>query len=280
MNLHDYHRHHAIGSSAIKSLAKDGAQITRHKMERGGIEPPSRALVLGAALHVAIESADKFRSEYYVADPSYKTGDSQKFAELAGQVLVNECKICLTTREADDVLGMANAIREWYGKHLAMMLVESERSIFWKEQTISGYEVECKCRPDLLLGHKYTGETRYDEIKTAADVSPRGFRSACSRYGYPLQQAHYGTGLRHEFTDKHIPIRFVLVQSRVPYAVRYYEIDPITELEASRQRKLLLDELARRMAANDWRDEGPTTPLTVDCGWKLPNEDDQETEGE
>lgn len=288
MNLRDYHRHQAIGSTLIKTIARDGAQIARHQMLVGGIEPPSRALVLGAALHKAIEGREEFCKEYAIAPESYKTGDSQKFADWSAQVEANENKIGLTQREADNVWGMADAIRNWYGGQLGMHHVESERSIFWRESsgiidpnTGEPMQLECKCRPDLLLTNKYTNETRYDEIKTAADVSERGFRAACSRYGYPLQQAHYGAGLRAEFPGQWIPIRFVLVRSSAPHIVRYYEIDSMTELEASRQRKLWLTEIARRTISGDWHDEGPTRAKVVECGWRLPDDDgDEQTEGE
>lgn len=268
--IEDYHRHPALGSSTLKSLDRDGAAMTSLRLSGAIEEAQSRALVVGSALHTAVESADKLH-ELYVAAPNqrgYGTGDSAAFQELQDKT----DKTLLTASEMETVIVQAAAIRNKLASYLLGCTVLSEPSLFVDAPALG---VELKCRPDLLVFQR-NGDIDYLEIKTAADISPRGFRSAVWRYGYWLQQAHYERAIGMVY-GRHVRTKFVVVSKTQPAVVRVYRIDDLSAAAASKRWEELVLEYRERKGTLDWEDETVREPTTLELGMGL-NDAEQDEE--
>lgn len=266
--IEDYHRHPALGSSTLKSLDRDGATMTALRMAGQLQERESRALVVGSALHAAVEGEEALHARFVAAPMGrgYGTGESAAFQELASQT----DKTLLTASEMETVIVQAAAIRPKLASYLAGRKVLSEPSLF---VNLAAMGIEAKCRPDLLVFTPNNGDIDYLEIKTAADVSPRGFRAAVLRYAYWLQQAHYERVIGAVYS-RHVRTRFIVVSKTRPAVVRFYRIDDLSAAAADRRWEELVAEYRERVGANDWDDESIREPTTLELG--MAREDEEE----
>lgn len=274
MPIDDYHAHPALGSSTLKSLDRDGAQLTVLRLSKQIEEPESRALVVGSALHAAVESEEYLHARYVAAPHGrgFGSADSAAFQEMASSI----DKTLLTASEMEAVIIQSSAIRPKLATYLSGRRVLSEASLFARLDALGGVEV--KCRPDLLVFAPGNGDIDYLEIKTAADISPRGFRSAVFRYGYWLQQAHYERVIRAVY-GRHVRTTFVVVSKTRPAVVRFYRIDDLSAAAAERRWEELVEEYRERCGSLDWDDESIREPTTLELGMAQLELDEEEGDG-
>jgi hypothetical protein len=268
----DYHARPELGSSTLKTLDRDGAEMAAAKAS-GSVESDSRDLLIGSAVHSFFEGDLEERFAVAPDVRGYKTSDADTFQTLAF-TMEQEGKHLLTAREMATVKACSAALRAKFGTYLIGRQKWIEPSLFWNETDDAGRVVSCKCRPDVLVdcGDK---TALYLEIKTAGDNGPRAWKSACWRYGYWIQQAHYEAGIRACSNAATVRTIFVVVRKPAPYIVRLYEFDPLTQATAERQWRDLLNQYSRRLATNDWSDEVGLNPTQIDLGMAV--QDDLES---
>jgi hypothetical protein len=263
----DYHARPELGSSTLKTLDRDGAEMASLKQAGGSQDDAgdSRALIVGSAVHAFVEG----NLGQYVEAPDahgYKTTTSEKFQAMAGE-LAEAGQTLLSRAEFATVKQCTEALERKFGGYLFGRQKWIEPSLFWNQPVESrpGEIVSCKCRPDVLVDHG-DKSAYYLEIKTAADNGEKAWRSACWRYGYWIQQAHYEAGIKATSNCEQVRTLFVVVRSKPPHIVRLYEFDELTRASAHRKWLDLIAEYSRRLNECDWQDEIGLNPTMVDLG--------------
>lgn len=269
-----YHERPDLGASTLKSLDRDGAELCA--MRSAFSEGESRDLIVGSAVHTFFEDGGLDR---YIEAPDsrgYKTPDSESFQKAQLEAMESG-KILLTRAEYATVNVCGEALKRKLGAFLFGRQRWIEPSIFW-DQAIpaAGFVVACKCRPDALVDNG-DGTPIYFEIKTALDNSPRGWKSACWRYGYWLQQAHYEAGIRAATGCGYVRTIFVVVRKANPVTVRLYEFNSLTAAAAVARWETLVADYARRRSTNDWQDEVGLNPTEIDLGMTVQDDLEQVT---
>lgn len=157
-----------------------------------------------------------------------------------------------------DQIAMAYKCSESIHRELGPLLsygeAFTELEIYWDDI------VPCRCKLDYAI--ESPDEVLVIDLKTAADITPRGFRSACWNNRYWLQDAHYSEGARRHF-DKRVRFIFAAVEKKDPYRCFVYELPEMTKQRAADRRIELMNELKERLAAGDWSEpqEGIVTTL-------------------
>jgi len=258
-----YHEQPELGSSTLKALDRDGAELCALRSVQPSAE--SRDLIVGSAVHSFFENDDLAK---YVEAPEtrgYKTTDSETFEKAAAEA-AESGKVLLTRAEFATVRSCGESLQRKLGNFLFGRQRWIEPSLFWDHAVPeTGELVSCKCRPDVLVDNG-DGSPIYFEIKTAMDNSPRGWKSACWKWGYWLQQAHYEAGIRAASGCGYARTIFVVVRKSSPVTVRLYEFDPITAAAAVSRWNELVAEFARRRRENDWQDEVGLNPTEINLG--------------
>lgn len=263
LSMRDYHARPELGSSTLKCLSSEGAEITAYKMSQtDSIATPSRALVIGSAIHAVMD--DTFEALFSIAPEGYKTADSDKFEALRLTEL-EAGKSLVTTREFVEIASCGESLKRRIGVHLIGRRRWKEASLFWTEpSTICQAGIACKCRPDDVIDNG-TGGAIYLETKSAHDCSERAWRSAAWRYGYYLQQPHYEAGIRACGANS-VRTIFVVVRKSPPHDVRFYELSLDDRIASETRWRELVEEYARRVRDCDWVCDSLANPTTLTLG--------------
>lgn len=134
-----------------------------------------------------------------------------------------------------------------------------EKSLRWENKQTG---ITCRCRPDLICFRQEM--TIVIDLKTTGEVSDDGFFRSVKDYGYWLQQSHYTEGIQATYgIDTPVMFLFFVVETNAPHACRMYEIHPDDAAMADVVRIRLLEDLARRLDAEDWSDRGADKVVRV-----------------
>lgn len=261
----EYHARPELGSTTLKTLDRDGAEIVAAKLADPQ-RSDARSLAVGSAIHAVIDGTFHDLFECAPDARGFKTTDSDTFAKAALDADARGVTL-LTQAEWNRVQASGDAVKRKLGNYLVGRQYWREPSLFWS-QPVEGFDpVPCKCRPDILVDHGDDSAT-YIELKSAADNCPAAFRSAFWRYGYLLQQAHYEAGIRASSNCSLVRTGFVVVRTSWPYTVRTYDLDELDAAAGARKWRELLREYARRSREYDWEDDTFLAPTRLTLGIK------------
>ena len=174
--LADYLRVPLWSQSSLKEAAKSAlhAKAARDASVR---TPPTDAMLLGSALHLAFLEPDKAEGRIVVWLGKARRGEA--WADFQAK---NKGKIILTNDQYGRLAGMIHALRDnFFVDKLARfgdMPVEVT-----KIGDVCGLKM--KGRADAL------GEFTICDIKTVKSADPRKFLNACIQFGYDVQGAVY-----------------------------------------------------------------------------------------
>jgi hypothetical protein len=241
----------------LKAADRDGWTAAKH-VWAGELELDSRAVVIGSAVALYVESKAAFATTFSEAPADYKTATSAKFANYAVDQGISLDRL-LTETEYHTVCRIGTAVREALAMYRPKDKLTSEASFFWKERGIL-----CKCRPDVFIeGSDIPAD--YVEIKTAAAVSPHAVRSAFYRYGYHIQQAWYERGIM-SVTGALPKVTFLFVATKPPHDIRFYKLADMDAIVTGMRVGELVDEFAKRLDSGDWSDDSITAPTEIKMG--------------
>jgi hypothetical protein len=214
MSDETYHGDPIPSGSLSSSLAR---LLTNHvpakAYARHHNRQPTAAMNLGKAAHLYALGAGP-ELIVWQHDGRTKAGKEER-AGYAAEIAA-ERVIAVTEDEAEQVAGMAAALRADPGVAAILDSGDPEVSIFWQEQG-----AWCRGRLDLL------GAGSYD-YKTTDDASAHGFERAMSTYGYHQQADFYLRGLRaigHPAGER--PMRFICQEKQAPYLVQVHTCDEL-----------------------------------------------------
>jgi len=237
----EYHDQPGLNKSGLVQLAKSPAHYFEwyHAPE----EEPTRAMVIGTAIHTAILEPDKFVQSIIIApqvDKRTKAGKAEweSFQEKA------KGKIVLTEDEVHAIEGMKASVYNNITAFDLLLEGKAEQSIFFKDPV---HNLLCKVRPDW-----YTVDREVVDIKTCLDAGYDGFSKAIANYKYHWQALFYLKGLTAVTEIEHAKFIFIAVEKTPPYAVAIYEATKDMLNTARRQIASILDVYAHCLKRNVW----------------------------
>ena len=224
-------------------------------------------LLKGTALHEDILLPGRLESVVVEIPAHALTSDGKRYGnawkEFAAE---NVGKVLLKADELAVVAQMAAAVRR---NKRAMHILDgdgpTEFSIRWECRETG---LKRRCRLDKWNQHLGL----IGDLKSARDVTPRGFAGAIMDRGYHRQDVYYNDGME-AFSGERLPFVFVAVQNCPPFAVQCYDLSEVfLELGRNEVRDGLsrLSELLGQPEER-WVSESAETILTVDPPWNAFN---------
>ena len=175
MSNEQYHAHHALGSSSIKTVATKSLAHWK-----GQVRKDSPAFALGSAVHAELLEPEK---QLLVRGPETRRGKAWSEGKAEAD---EQGKIFLTESDFDLAKDMSNAcLDNRMANHLLMNPAMIAEASFFATCPDTGLEL--KTRPDGLI----MDSGIVLDIKTTQDVSPQGFDRTIRNFGYDLQSAFY-----------------------------------------------------------------------------------------
>lgn len=235
----EYRAWDALGSTDIKTLASHPAGVFRFRRK---YPQQSNAFAIGNAAHALILEG---RETPYVDATTRNTKAYKDYAAIHGPSLL--------AHEWDTVQRMRDAV--FANPDAANLLTdhEPETSLIWDE---GGTRLKGR-----LDGWR-ADERIIVDLKTARDVSPRGFGRAAGEYGYHAQAAQYSDGVA-ALTGE-VPTYFIVaVEKEPPYLTAVYEV---TADQIASGRETVREGIAAYHDANAtgyWATNYPLQPLDL-----------------
>jgi len=275
MDFTDYSAIEAVNWSSLKEIATSPKM---YQWRKANPRPDTESLFFGRAMHCALLEPEQFQKTYVIApdfgDLRMVAGRTTKEEGKANKERRNEWlaanagKIPLDADDGDRIARMVASIKS-HRSAMDSIVGAAEKTLKWTDPT---FRISCKARLDLLCPWGVV------DIKTAADVSPRGFGAAAARYLYHGQAAFYNDGaIAAGCTVTRLPL-LVAVQNCEPWDVAVYVVDS-ESLEAGRTLyRRLLRRLLECTAADWWPGVAPEIiPLQLPY-WAVNQDNRPETE--
>lgn len=156
----------------------------------------------------------------------------------------------VTQRKRDQLQRIADAVHTATHGLLDCWQAIVEQPIFWSE---AGHT--WRAMPDWLR-QRHDQTFQMIDLKSCRDASPQGFRRACLKHRYWLQDAHYSIGVETALQRHVSEFLFVAVEKEPPYVCRVYRIDALDRLAARARRAEHIEQLTACYASGDWSDDG------------------------
>ena len=203
----EYRAVDAISKSSLWEIRKSPLHF---KWAKEHPEPPTPALLFGAACHKFVLEPETLGDEYAVCpqcDKRTKEGKAiyAEFCESAAG------KDIITADDMTQIVEMQAALthNEFCKKLLAG---EHEVPLFWTDDITSE---PCKARADAVIDAPIAAIIDY---KTTDDASTEAFMRSAIKYGYDVQAAHYLRGAKAVY-GKDFTWLFIAQEKKPPYAV-------------------------------------------------------------
>jgi hypothetical protein len=199
--------------SKLKHLRRSPAHA-RHALLHP--EPPTAALEIGSAVHLAVLERERFDQEYHAApicDRRTKEGKAiwaETEERAAGRTILraDEYEMCCALAAAVWRHPVAAEILKSAGHNEASLVWEQDGGII-------------KARVDSL--RLVAGWPAVIDLKTTLDASPQGFAREVARRDYHVQGGLYTLGMERLFESAHKYL-WIAVEKAAPWAVAVYEL--------------------------------------------------------
>lgn len=241
MSNEEYHAQEALNKSGLVQLAKSPAHYLT--WEQAQEEEPTKAMVIGTAVHTAVLEPDKYDQSIIIAPQIDKRTKAGK-AEWALFQEEAKGKIILTEDEATAIEGMKASVYDNIVAYDLLLEGAAEQSIFFKDPV---HNFLCKVRPDW-----YTSDKEVVDIKTCLDAGYDGFSRAIANFKYHWQAFFYLNGLTAATGVEHNKFIFIAVEKDPPYAMAVYEATKDMLKRAEQQIAPLLDVYAECLKTDVW----------------------------
>lgn len=214
MTEKEYRQHPAISRSQLFKL-RESPEKFQYYMEHP--EPATPALVFGQLLHAMVLQPDTVDRDFAVAPICDRrtTVGKKLWAEFEEQA---ESKTVVTADMIEQAVAMRDKLMS--NDYVRQLLDgEREKPFFWVDELT---QEECKCRVDCLTS--INGMDIIVDIKTAESADTDTFMRHAIKYGYNLQAAMYGEGVRANTGKEHAFV-FIVIEKKPPYAINILQAD-------------------------------------------------------
>lgn len=201
----EYFAHPGMNASVLVS-GRTSMRHMRYAATKRGHEQTA-ATRWGTIVHTAVLEPEAMQSRYAVWSGGRKAGGAyEQFTESVGDREV------ITVAERNDAEFIRTCIRE-NSKAASLLdgIKHIEAGLSW---TVDGRD--CKGRLDGI------GDGYFIDLKTANDITDRGFESAAYRLGYHIKMGWYHFGL-NKVTGAKNSAFIIAVESDPPYDCRVFE---------------------------------------------------------
>lgn len=229
-----YHSYAGISKSGLDLIDRSPAHFAYREQSE-----PSRAMVIGSALHSAVLEPESFQKDYMLLrDVTDRRSSIYKEA-----VKVHGPDNVLTGSEADSIIYMQEALK--HNLHADAILTEegwTEIAVFATDP-VTGVLVKCKF--DKLLKNFNSVD-----LKTTQDI--RDFAKSVANYRYHVQSAFYSdvfewaTGIEAGHFD------FLAVEKTTPCVSKVFRLDTAAIQYGRKLYRENLNTYAECMASNEW----------------------------
>lgn len=241
--MDDYYQDYEhISQSMLKVLAESPARFHAQFIAQTMQQPETEAMRFGSKFHSAILEPDDFRKRYVVPPKcDRRTNDGKKrwaefWAEHKGSESIEADELMTLTAMQAAILNHKDAAELWRATG------EVEKAVRWEDR------VKRKAKLDKIIPSMGV----IPDFKSIADPSPRGFASACARYGWWLQSSYYPDAAWH-LTGEVYRFLFVCVGKEPPHEVGIYELTADDQEWADARCEELIAEYIRRLEQDDWQ---------------------------
>lgn len=235
--MDDYFAIDAVNWSTLKAL-RESALHYQHALSVP--REDTMALALGRAAHALIFEPDTFADRFVIWQGGDRRGNKwEAFAEAnAGMTIFKPAEI-------DDVVNMAQAVRQHPLVQPYLVGAEFEAPMLWRDQATG---LQCKCKVDWIQPSRRV----LIDFKSTRSVDGRRFGAEAARFGYHLQLAHYRNGVRHAAGWTPERVLLIAAEKTAPYDVAVFEVDPLTMDIADVEVQDLLVKLAAHRVSKSW----------------------------
>lgn len=209
MPIDEYHAHPAISKSGLDLIDRSPAHF-RYQAER----EPTRAMVIGQAIHAAILEPERFAEDYLLL----REVTDRRSSVYKDAIKHRPADFVLTGKEADHVAGMQESVRS--NKHandLLSMPGYAEVSVF---ATCHITGTLMKCRFDYL-----TESGIAIDLKKTQDIRYEKVQRAIANYRYHVQDGFYRYVFECATGSNLSAFRFLFIEELMPHATKLYELD-------------------------------------------------------
>lgn len=244
----EYHSDRGAFSASMLKLADRSLAHLQATLNNPMV--PTRAMLLGSAMHCATLEPALFASRYAVwkgarRGPVYKA----LMAQLPSGVAV------LTQAEREVIDGQVAALQRMpviVSKERTFSLQDlievghKERNYYWVDPRTG---LTCRARMDLTVSKIVI------DLKRTQDARPEYFRHDCSKYGYSIQAAFYQRGYAQflGLPEDEVPVLFAAVEGIAPYGAMIHQADrDYFILDGRRRVDKLLPQLAHAVKSGQW----------------------------
>lgn len=208
----------------------------------------SDALSWGRAVHHLFGGEDHFH-RYFAVRPAKLNGTAWQGNRTECKdwlkAVAAEGKEVVTEAQVEHIKGMAHSLARHPAVRAGILNGEVERSLVWRDP-ITG--VWLKARPDVL----HTDSEVIADLKTCAGADHHSVCNSITSYGYHMQLALAGEGMRVLTGRRITDYVLVFVEKLPPYAVTVKTVD-LTDIEyGRRQLRRAIDRFARCVETGDW----------------------------
>lgn len=246
LSMKEYRSESAYSASDIIGMSRS---ISRWKYEKENPRKKTRAMEVGSAFHLVIQSeitgttADLKNGLAVYEDGTWRTKAFEKFAlERPDMHVVDAEEHDLIKRMTSSVLAEPEVLH-----YLVGAIVEP--SLFVKDPE---FRFMRKCRPDFI--HLQKGVSI--NIKTTSDASEKGFLRSIADYGYDFQSCNYQDILRLHYGKSFDEIHILVEKSdEGPCKVAIRGIDDDTLDQARSQMRLVFEKIVECEKSGKWEDE-------------------------
>jgi len=231
-----YHAHDSISNSGLKLISRSPAHF-KYQAAR----EPSRNMVLGSAVHMAVLEPHIFYETYTLlrSAPDRRCKEYKEAKEQRGEEFV------LVASEIEKVEGIMSALRNNVEiKRILDLPGSCELSGFSNDPETG---VACRHRFDKLT---YCGIGI--DLKTTVDARPDAFSRSVYTYAYHMQNAFYADQYKWITGEELKDFIFLVVESETPYSVKMYRLDEESVEIGRHMYRKALDIYAQCKESNIW----------------------------
>lgn len=281
MPTDSYHKdYRSVSKTMLMKFIASPYEYYRYYVEQDVDPPgPKKQMLIGSAVHAVLLDKMMFTDvvAVYPEDCFKRNSKTKEIINSLNPVPAaefreaNADRICLKPDECEQVFNVVEAVRNHeLGRILSHPDAKFEQEIYWiDEQT----ELSCRCCPDF---HIDMGDhvVCYD-LKVTEQIQPSLFNKVANRFGYWLQEQHYGAGITAQY-KKPVTFKFWAVEAGGFLRVVPYEYDTPSRENARTAYESAMERLRRAYGDNQWSDNWTqTTQFLTLSPWDLETQEDE-----